>query len=111
MDSHMIDLQLLIKAKHHSLVKQVIDVSYLNGDIGGTERIRIDFHNERSLSVITGKYAHTSDGKPYELAVLNKYGEIDYGMNFIEDPSRDTVGYCTLEKVSRYIKHAGEYNG
>lgn len=106
------DVQLLTMAKYEDIIDRFErrddePNSYIPGAYL-MKRLTIHFNNGRKLSVISGEYAHTSAVGPFELVPLDSHGGLDYGMNFIEDPAKDTVGRCNLKKVMKYVKHIGE---
>lgn len=105
------DVQLLAMAKHGDLVAKFLrrdDKQSGVLPVDMTKRLAIIFKNGWGLSVITGSHAHTSENKPFEICPLGKDGDLDHGLQFVEDPSNDTVGHCTMHKVMRYVKHIGE---
>ena len=64
----------------------------------GGGQARINFPNGYGASVITGKGAYTSEGHPYELAVLHN-GSLCY-----ESPiTSDVLGHLTTEDVERHL--------
>jgi len=110
MSSELIDIDLLVRAKFPDLIEDVLRSDSDSGGVAYMQRRHVMFKNGYALSVISGEYAHTNDTGPFEIAVLGKDGELDYGKHFVNDPSDDTIGYCTLGKVLAYVEHIGKIN-
>lgn len=57
------------------------------------------FDNGFGVSVITGKAWYTSEGHPYEIAIINKDGDIDYTTHITDD----VLGYLTEEEANSVL--------
>jgi len=69
----------------------------------GMNRVKMHFKNGYALSIIHGSFAYC-DGETFEIAPFNKNDELDGRLFDEDDRGDDVLGYCTLEKVSHYIK-------
>ena len=67
-----------------------------HGTPGFGTQATMAFDNGFGVSVITGKYAHSSGGSPYELAVLHN-GELTYDTPITDD----VLGWLTEADVTR----------
>ena len=66
------------------------------------ERVRIEFKNGYSVSIIQGEYAYCGPDS-YEIALFD--GDVMDGSLFDEeDQGDDVLGYCDREKVIHYLK-------
>jgi len=89
---------------------------YFNG-----EHAFLEFDNGRAVSVITGEFpkqlwkhgVHTSDDKPYEVALIKKDGKLgcvyldrdSVSVALAEDaPHNDVAAYCTEDEVTLIMK-------
>lgn len=68
------------------------------GGIG--DRAVVEFENGFGASIVTGcVFFHTSEGAPYELAVLHS-GHIDYATSITDD----VLGHLTKENVIEILR-------
>ena len=85
----------------------VTDLSYterkLNGvEIHGMFKIRIDFSNGYSLSIIKGKYSYGGEEGFYEIAPIGKEGGLNGELLGFEHDD-DVKGWLTVDRVNDYI--------
>lgn len=73
-------------------------------DFGGV-RYRFEFPNGYGASVIKrwGSYGYEDD--LWEIALLNKYGELAYEYDF----DVDVIGYCTDEEIDELLTKISKY--
>ena len=69
-------------------------------DTPGLTRASLSFDNGYGISVISGYGAYGDGNHPYEIAVLDKEGNLTYSTKV----TNDVIGYCTEKDVSRYMK-------
>ncbi len=70
-------------------------------------RVRVNFKNGYGLSIIRGEYSYGGGDGLFEIAPINKDGELD-GRLFDDDESGDSVlGYCDINKLNHYINKLG----
>jgi hypothetical protein len=70
-------------------------------------KIYIDFKNGMGLSIIQGGYAHTDNKTEYEIAPINKNGELDGSLFDQEHQGDDILGNCNIKTVNHYINKIG----
>ena len=71
---------------------------HINAFFGG-ETTRVLFDNGLGASIITGGCSYTSSGAPYELAVLDKEGELRYDTPITDD----VVTHQTEEEIDALL--------
>lgn len=67
--------------------------------VGFDTRATMVFDNGYGISVITGESAYTSEGRPYEVAVMDKDGCLTYATPITDD----VIGHCTEERVTEIM--------
>lgn len=77
--------------------------SHPNKNCGFNTQAEINFDNGFGVSVITGDSAYSSEGAPYEVAVLYD-GEITYSTPI----TNNVLGYQTAEEVTDIMKQVQE---
>lgn len=82
-------------------IESVNDITSVN--MLELNRLKVTFKNGFQLSIINGKYAHCGDDT-FEIAILDNDGLMTVNFFDDEDKGDEIVGYCTLEKISHYMK-------
>ena len=94
-------------------MKTFKDLTFEPHPCGEGQKALLRFDNGRAVSVITGRWFHASDDKPYEVAFIKEDGSLGrllYGMasnavDVIEDADHnDTIGFCTEDNVTLIMK-------
>lgn len=91
-----------IKAVGESFIKGIEDRSD-----SLMSRVRLTFQNGYGLSIIRGEYSYGGPQGLFEIAPLDKQGELDGSLLNEEDQGDDVLGHCDLDKVKYYIKKIG----
>jgi hypothetical protein len=73
-------------------------------NLAGITRACVTFDNGRGASVITGPYTYSSHDRPYEIAVLDKNGHLDYSTPVTDD----VCGYLTEDDANEILKKIQE---
>jgi len=66
-------------------------------------RMRVVFNNGYELSIVNGTGSYGGNEGLYEIAPVNKKGNLDGRLLNDEDKGDDVCGYCDEEKVKMYI--------
>ena len=83
------------------ITSKILDIKDVS--IGTFRRTRVIFKNGYYLSIITGTYAYCGAGE-FEIAIYDA-GEIFCpDLFYDEDKGDDVLGYCSVEKVKKYIE-------
>lgn len=69
-----------------------------------SEQAKVQFSNGYGASVITGASYYTREDAPFELAVINRKGELQYGTPITDD----VLGYLTAEEVQSILQDIKE---
>ena len=94
-------------------MKTFKDLTFEPHPCGMGEQALLEFDNGRAVSVITGRWFHASDDKPYEVGFITKDGKLgcvylDKDSNsvaLVEDADHNDVqGYCTEDDVTLIMK-------
>ena len=94
-------------------MKTFKDLTFEPHPCGVGKQALLRFDNGRTVSVITGRWFHTSDDKPYEVGFIkldHKLGCVYLDRNCMavaleEDADHnDVAGYCTEDEVTLIMK-------
>lgn len=73
--------------------------------VGFDKHAKMQFENGYGISVITGASAYTSEGAPYEVAVLH-----NNRLTYTTPITDDVIGHCTQERVTEIMKRIQQLN-
>lgn len=96
-------------------MKTFKDLTFEPHPCGVGEQALLEFDNGRAVSVITGRWFHASDDKPYEVGFITLDGKLgcvsllNWGcgssVTLDEDADHNDVqGYCTEDEVTLIMK-------
>lgn len=67
------------------------------------QQARMTFPNGYGISVVSGEYAYSSEGHPYEVAVFD-----GNGLTYETPITDDVIGHCTSEDVTEIMQKIQE---
>ena len=67
-------------------------------------RLLVIFTNGYELSIIFGKYSYGYEQGLFEIAPINKRGELDGSLFDEDDQGNEVLGHVDLEKINYYMR-------